>query len=199
VVIGILLVLQFNAWNQEKENTKKEKWYLNNIVENLEYQKTILKEMILYWKESISIEKSLIKDFSLNYSFSYISSLHDKFLNVKIIYYYLFYEANDNDLNSIFYKKKYHVLNTYSQVNRCEKSSSSNEASLDSIDKALTLFTQNKLKEPAFKLELINAVKTKLILLENFLDLVHKTLIDIDSLIKKIDTYLGYTPDMVTN
>jgi hypothetical protein len=199
VVIGILLVLQFNAWNQEKENTQKEKWYLNNIVENLEYQKTILKEMILYWKESISIEKSLIKDFSLNYSFSYISSLHDKFLNVKIIYYYLFYEANDNDLNSIFYKKKYHVLNTYSQVNRCEKSSSSNEASLDSIDKALTLFTQNKLKEPAFKLELINAVKTKLILLENFLDLVHKTLIDIDSLIKKIDTYLGYTPDMVTN
>jgi hypothetical protein len=155
--------------------------------------------MILYWKESISIEKSLIKDFSLNYSFSYISSLHDKFLNVKIIYYYLFYEANDNDLNSIFYKKKYHVLNTYSQVNRCEKSSSSNEASLDSIDKALTLFTQNKLKEPAFKLELINAVKTKLILLENFLDLVHKTLIDIDSLIKKIDTYLGYTPDMINN
>ncbi|WP_367889158.1 hypothetical protein [Polaribacter filamentus] len=37
MVIGILLVLQFNAWNQEKENTKKEKWYLNNIVENLEY------------------------------------------------------------------------------------------------------------------------------------------------------------------
>ncbi len=44
VMIGILLALQFNAWNQEKENTKKEEWYLNNIVEDLEYQKTILKE-----------------------------------------------------------------------------------------------------------------------------------------------------------
>ena len=155
--------------------------------------------MIVYWKESISIEKSIIKDFSLNYSFSDISSLHDKFLNVKIIYYYLFYEANDNYLNDIFYKEIYHVLNKYYKVTMHEKSSSSNEASLDSIDKVLTLFTQNKLKEPASKLELINVVKAKLILQENFIDLVNKTLIDIGSLIRKIDTYLGYTPDMVNN
>jgi hypothetical protein len=36
-MIGVLLALQFKVWNQEKENTKKEEWYLNNIVENLEY------------------------------------------------------------------------------------------------------------------------------------------------------------------
>ncbi|PQJ81462.1 DUF6090 family protein [Polaribacter glomeratus] len=235
VMVGILLALQFSSWNQQKENTKKEEWYLNNIVEDLEYQKAILKDMIIHYNESIFIEKSIIKDFSINYSFSDIDSLDDKlnyltisydfpkidntyrelvssgqfslisdkFLSVEIINYYLFCEANDNDvnndLNNIFYKEIYPVINKYAQVTIYEKGSSPDDESLNDIDPALTLFIQNKLKEPASKLELINAVKTKFILQENFLDLVSKTLIDIDSLIKKIDAYLGYTPDMVNH
>ncbi|MDG1194124.1 MAG: hypothetical protein P8N27_01295 [Polaribacter sp.] len=43
VMVGILLALQFNNWNQEKENTKKENWYLINIVEDIEYQKSSIK------------------------------------------------------------------------------------------------------------------------------------------------------------
>jgi hypothetical protein len=195
--------------------------------------------MIVYCKESISIYKSIKKDFSLNYSFSDVDSLDDKlnyltisydfpkidntykelissgqfslisdkFLNVEIINYYLFCEANDNDvnndvnndLNTIFYKEIYPIINKYSQVTIYEKGSLPDDESLDKIVPALTLFIQNKLKVPASKLELINAVKTKFILQENFIDLVNKTLIDIGSLIKKIDTYLGYTPDMVNN
>ena len=36
VMVGILLALQFNAWSKEAENTKKEEWYLINIVEDIE-------------------------------------------------------------------------------------------------------------------------------------------------------------------
>ncbi|MGY8909663.1 MAG: hypothetical protein ACKVIG_07360 [Flavobacteriales bacterium] len=213
----------------ESRSRKQKKKYLENIVEDLEYQKIILKDMVEHYEESIDIENSIIKDFSLNFSFSKIDSLDDKLnyltitydfpqidntysqlitsgqfnlisdkiLSVNIINYYLFCEANnndvDNDLNNIFYKLIYPVINKYSQVILYEESE---ENSID-IDRALTLFIKDELSKPTSKLELINAVKTKFILQENFLNLVKETLIENDSLIKHIDSYLGLTADEV--
>ena len=81
VMIGILLALQFNTWNQEKENNIKEEWYLINIVEDIEYQKKVLKEMKIFSLESIEIGKSILKQYNTNKSFIDVDSL-DKKLNV---------------------------------------------------------------------------------------------------------------------
>lgn len=78
VVIGILLALQFNNKNQDQENTKKERGYLISIVEDIEYQKVILKDMKKHSIESIEIAKSIIKDYDENKSFTKIDSLNDK-------------------------------------------------------------------------------------------------------------------------
>lgn len=78
VMIGILLALQFNTWNQEKENTKKEDWYLINIVEDIEYQKKILKEMKIYCLESIATGKQIIKEYNINKSFVDVDSLDER-------------------------------------------------------------------------------------------------------------------------
>jgi hypothetical protein len=78
VMIGILLALQFNNWNQESENTKKEEWYLINVVEDTEYQKGALKEQIIDYEYSIRIANNLLKDYNKLKSFTKIDSLNDK-------------------------------------------------------------------------------------------------------------------------
>lgn len=78
VVVGILLALQFNNNNQKKENNLKERGYLISIVEDIEYQKVILKDMKRHSLESIDVGKSLIRDFNKHKSFVKIDSLNDK-------------------------------------------------------------------------------------------------------------------------
>ena len=81
VMFGILLALQFNNWNQENENTKKEEIYLINVVEDIEYQKGALKEQIIDYEYSISVANKLLKDYNRLKSFTKIDSLNNK-LNV---------------------------------------------------------------------------------------------------------------------
>ena len=81
VMIGILLALQFNNWNQDSENTKKEELYLINVVEDTEYQKGALKEQIIDYEYSISVANKLLKDYNRLKSFTKIDSLNNK-LNV---------------------------------------------------------------------------------------------------------------------
>lgn len=78
VMIGILLALYFNNLNTKKENGIKEEWYLINIVEDLEYQKVILEDMLETNLTSIKIGKSLLKDFHENNSYINIDSLNGK-------------------------------------------------------------------------------------------------------------------------
>ncbi len=78
VMVGILLALQFSTWNKEKENTKKEGWYLVNIVEDIEYQKSILKDMKIFCNESIETGKQIIEEYNRNKSFLEIDSLDQR-------------------------------------------------------------------------------------------------------------------------
>ena len=78
VVVGILLALQFNNWNIEKENAKKESWYLINIVEDIEYQKGDLKEQKRIYQTNINIAKSILKDYKQTNDFYKIDSLNEK-------------------------------------------------------------------------------------------------------------------------
>ncbi|MGC6285542.1 MAG: DUF6090 family protein [Polaribacter sp.] len=78
VVIGILLALQFNNWNVERSNNERERWYLINIVEDIEYQKGDLKDLQSDYKISIEIAQGILKDFKRLGSFSKIDSLNEK-------------------------------------------------------------------------------------------------------------------------
>lgn len=84
VMIGILLALQFNNWNTEKENKKKEHWYLNNLVEDIHYQQQDLKDLKAHYIECIDIGKSILMDYSKKFSFSDVDSLDSK-LNILMI------------------------------------------------------------------------------------------------------------------
>lgn len=48
VVIGILIALQINTWNKEKQNIAHEIATLNNLVEDLEIQQELIQEQIDY-------------------------------------------------------------------------------------------------------------------------------------------------------
>jgi hypothetical protein len=78
VMVGILLALQFNAWSKEAENTKKEEWYLINIVEDIEYQKSILKDMKIFCNETIDTGERIIEEYNRRKSFSDVDSLDQR-------------------------------------------------------------------------------------------------------------------------
>jgi hypothetical protein len=82
-MIGILLALQFNNWNAEKENSTKEEWYLINMVEDIEYQKNDLKDLAAHYKEAITVGKSLIKNYQELNSFAKIEISRTNLLNLK--------------------------------------------------------------------------------------------------------------------
>ena len=48
VVIGILIALQINTWNKEKQNRVHERTILKNLVEDLEIQKELIQEQVDY-------------------------------------------------------------------------------------------------------------------------------------------------------
>lgn len=201
------------------EDIEYQKVYLKFMVkhynESIDIEKSIIKEY--YQKNSFSIIDSL--DEKLNYlmlsyrfpntnntyqelvSSGQISLIKDKFLSIDIINYYLSCENNYNDLkkdlDNIFYREIYPVFNAHSQVIIEPDSLITNEDFVFQKDKQLSTYIKQKLEKPESKLQLINAVKTKLQLQQNYLELIKMTLKDSDSLINKIDTYLGLTPDMV--
>ena len=84
VVIGILLALQFNNWNQQSSNQEKEKWYLINIAEDIEYQKGDLKDLKEDYQLSIKVGKQLLKDYKARGSFAKIDSLNEK-INILMV------------------------------------------------------------------------------------------------------------------
>ena len=201
------------------EDIEYQKVYLKFMIEHynesIDIEKSIIKEY--YQKNGFSKIDSL--DAKLNYlmlsyrfpntnntyqelvSSGQLSLIKDKFLSIDIINYYLSCENNYNDLKkdleSIFHKEVYPVFNAHSQVIIETDSLSTNENFLFQKDKQLSIYIKEKLEKPESKLQLINALKIKFQLQQNYLELVKMTLKDSDSLISKIDKYLGLTPDMV--
>jgi len=75
VMIGILLALQVNNWNNNRLNTKKEIWYLDNIANDMFNQKQGLDDLKKQYSETLSIAETLLYDFKETKSFSMIDSL----------------------------------------------------------------------------------------------------------------------------
>ncbi|MFY0602875.1 MAG: hypothetical protein JXQ93_02925 [Flavobacteriaceae bacterium] len=78
VVVGILLALQFNAWNTNSKELEKEEWYLNNFLDDIHYQTQTLDIIEKEFNESIRIAKSILKEYYTTGGFHTIDSLNDK-------------------------------------------------------------------------------------------------------------------------
>lgn len=86
VMVGILLALYISNWNSNRIESEKERWYLINIVEDLEYQKVILKDMKDFNTETIEICKSILKDYSIHKSFVKVDSLNQRLNSLLLTY-----------------------------------------------------------------------------------------------------------------
>lgn len=78
VMIGILLALQFNNWNTEKSNEAKATWYLENIAEDMEYQKASLLDIKTLYVKSIKYGKSILSSYNKHKNFRKIDSFNEK-------------------------------------------------------------------------------------------------------------------------
>lgn len=78
VVVGILLALQFNNWSVENANKTKEEWYLINMVEDIEYQRDILKYMKEHYENCVKTSESILRSYKKTKNFQNIDSLNEK-------------------------------------------------------------------------------------------------------------------------
>tara|TARA_R110000765_G_scaffold251203_1_gene352642 strand:- start:387 stop:1193 length:807 start_codon:yes stop_codon:yes gene_type:complete len=78
VVVGILLALQFNNWSVESTNKTKEKWYLINMVEDIEYQRGDLKYMKEHYEKRVKYSESILRSYKKINNFQNIDSLNEK-------------------------------------------------------------------------------------------------------------------------
>lgn len=62
VVIGILIALSINNWNDQKKNTASEFLYYNRILEDFELDKKLIEQLAEKADERISVSKALLLD-----------------------------------------------------------------------------------------------------------------------------------------
>lgn len=78
VMIGILLALYISNWNNNRKENEKERWYLINIIEDLEYQKVLLKDMKEHNVLTINTSKQILKEYIKYKSFKNVDSLNQR-------------------------------------------------------------------------------------------------------------------------
>jgi hypothetical protein len=88
VVIGILLAIQFSNWNDKRSEVKKEIWYLDNIADDMFYQKNGLLDLKTSFEETLIVSKSLLLEYSKTKSYVTIDSLSKKLNQLMLTYNY---------------------------------------------------------------------------------------------------------------
>jgi len=66
VVIGILIALQINNWNQEKNNQHKERVYLKRLVNDLEQQNQLLDDYLGYEHDYSTMGQDVLRFYATN-------------------------------------------------------------------------------------------------------------------------------------
>ena len=100
VVVGILLALAINNWNQSRVNAEKQIDYLIGIRADLEKQVESLNASNQYYNLVIGKGESILEDFSLFGKLSEIDSLNSKLSNLMYTRKYPEISTTFNELNS---------------------------------------------------------------------------------------------------
>lgn len=184
-------------------------------IETIETCKSILKDYSIH-KNFAKIDSlnHRLNDLLITYDFPNVNNTYtelvssgqfglikDKTISIDIINYYLNSDENakstNSDIVNIFYPEISTAINQFSEVEVYDEDIKEGEEYLLDLDKEISKHLNKLLTKTSTKLTLINAIKTKIHLQNTHLILAKETLSLNDSLIKKIDKYLGLTPEMV--
>lgn len=88
VVIGILLAIQFSNWNEKRNEVQKEIWYLDNIANDMFYQKETLLDLKNSFEKTLMLSQTILKDYYKNNSFENVDSLSFKLNQLMSTYKY---------------------------------------------------------------------------------------------------------------
>ena len=78
VVIGILIALQINNWNNNRINTEKQKDYLIAIKNDLEKQIPLLKRLVKRCDSISNVGSNILNDYNASQNFYLIDNLNNK-------------------------------------------------------------------------------------------------------------------------
>jgi hypothetical protein len=103
---------------------------------------------------------------------------------------------NNND--NVYYRELHPIFYNYSQITVLKDNDIlEDEEGLFDIDDEIAQFLRTKLEDQEMKIKFLNALKALIILNTIHLDLVIETIELGIELVKEIDVYLGFTPEMV--
>jgi hypothetical protein len=211
VVIGILLALQFNAWNTNSKELEKEEWYLNNILDDIHYQTQTLEIIVEEYGGTITAAKSILKDYYSQKSFIGIDSLNSKLnllmyaqffpntnnsyqelvssgqlsliknknISLEVIDFYLYSADNEevfkNDIDNIFYPQIYPVISDLVQVDIADFLKDDADNYLLEKLPPISSLIEEKLQKFSTRLALENAIKLKILILSDQLEVIQET------------------------
>lgn len=224
VMAGILLAFQVDSWNSERQNNEKAIFYLDNIANDMFYQKESLEIVKTSYKKSLISGLQLLETYNLHHNFSQVDSLEsvlhtlldapnfshidntyselvssgqlslitDFNLVTDIIDYYLYSEMSaksfETNISQIFYPALFPVFNKYTQVNlKTIQSDTSMPVLAFTNELEIKRHILEELESPKNKLELLNAVKHKLFIIDQHLVIIDETLESANQMISRID------------
>ncbi|MFY9242455.1 MAG: DUF6090 family protein [Polaribacter sp.] len=88
VVVGIVLAIQFSNWNDKRNEVKKEIWYLDNIANDMFYQKEGLEMLKTDFEETLETANNLLLTYNKTRNYTAIDSLSKKLNSLMITYSY---------------------------------------------------------------------------------------------------------------
>jgi len=100
VVIGILIALSINNWNQNRINTGKQEDYFLGLKNDLENQILIFNSLVQFNDYIIGEGESILRDFSATSKFSEIDSINSKLTTMMYTQEYPDISTSFNELNS---------------------------------------------------------------------------------------------------
>lgn len=100
VVIGILIALQINSWNQDRINSRKEQDYLIGLKNDLEKQIISFEDSNRFNDFIVSKGESILVEFSSNGNILEIDSINKKLSYLMYTSKYLEFRTTFNELNS---------------------------------------------------------------------------------------------------
>lgn len=100
VVIGILIALQINNWNQDRINSKKERHYLIGLKNDLKKQLKEFEIVDNFFGSVSSISESILVDYSLKGNLMEVDSLNLKLSKIMYTRHYPEINTTFNELNT---------------------------------------------------------------------------------------------------
>ncbi|WP_445384200.1 DUF6090 family protein [Robiginitalea sp. IMCC44478] len=107
VVIGILIALQINTWNNSRIDRNKEKLLMSELHEEFVNNKNQLAQVVQYHETSYLATKKLIDMFPINFNETELDSIQKYYLNVGWVY---SFNPSNGVINSLINTSSFEII-----------------------------------------------------------------------------------------